>query len=93
VLEIAHVLTSGEATEEPDHGCHTVHSKAHGLALTSLAAGIPADVVDEEEAYKLILPPGRWPLGGRTKPSPENGTSKGGEGPGRGRFRFFQDDR
>jgi hypothetical protein len=77
VLEVAHVLSAGETTQEPEHGCHTVHNGAHGLALTSLGVGIPADMVGEDDTYKLVLPPSRWPPGGRTKASQGNGRGRG----------------
>lgn len=77
VQEVAHVLSPGEPSEEPDHGCHTIHERAHGLVLTSLALGIPADLVGEEDAYKLILPPARWPLGSATKATWRNRNGRG----------------
>ena len=51
-------------TPEEEAGCDYRYTRADCLVLTSLALGVKALPKNDEESFKVILPPSRWPFGG-----------------------------
>jgi hypothetical protein len=67
VLEVGYSLSEGKALQEPEEGCEVAHDDAESLVFTSLAVGVRTPVRFPEESVKLVLPPTRWPCGGRVR--------------------------
>ena len=70
VLEVIHALPrslerggNSEAKAAPEDVTECV-------VVSSLALGVRVELHRKEEAYKLVLPPPRWPLGGRLPDGP-----------------------
>lgn len=64
VLEVTHALSPEKEPEEPEAGSDFVHEEAEGVVVSSLALAVRVDV-HADDTYKLVLPPPRWPFGGR----------------------------
>ena len=73
VLEVGYSLSPGKRLEPPVEGCDLAHESAETLVFTSLAVAIPAQARTPEETVKIVLPPTRWPLGGRVEEETDPG--------------------
>jgi hypothetical protein len=65
VLEVAHVLSRARKTVEPGAGWDLEHEDTEALVYSSLALAVKAEARHEDDTYKLLLPPTRWPYGGQ----------------------------
>jgi len=65
VLDVVHVLTGEEELAEEEAGCDIAYPESECLVVTSLALAVRAGAGTKEEGFKMVLPPTRWPLGGR----------------------------
>lgn len=65
VLEVTHVLFGERLLKETEDGCDVAHDLAEAVVFTSLSVRVKAEAYSLDEAYKLVLPPTRWPFGGR----------------------------
>ena len=64
VIEVGYVFSKEEVLTESVDGCDFAHQSVEPIIFTSLALSVRAEVSSEEETYKRILPPSRWPFGG-----------------------------
>ena len=80
VLEVAHALRAGEELRRPEAGSDIAHARSESFIYTTLALGVAADLRSSEDAYKLVLPPSRWPLGGRVEEEKEEEPPGQGDG-------------
>ena len=67
VLEVAYSLSQEKRLEPAEEGCDFAHDNAESLVFTSLAVAVPVKTRSPDELVKLVLPPSRWPLGGRVE--------------------------
>jgi hypothetical protein len=65
VLEVSHVLYGARSLTETEDGCDLAHEQAEAVVFTSFTLGVKAEAYSKDEAYRLVLPPTRWPFGGR----------------------------
>src|SRR5213593_2822789 len=64
VLEVSHVLYGNRPLEEAEEGCDFAHDQAEAVVFTSLALRVKVETTcSKDEAYKLVIPPTRWPFG------------------------------
>jgi len=77
VLEVGYSLSEARALNPAEDGCDFAHENAESLVFTSLAVGVPTRVRCPEETMKLVLPPTRWPLGGRVEEETDSGAGDG----------------
>ena len=87
VLEVAHALSREKKLPEAEAGSDFVHEGAEDIVVSSLALAIRADT-HTDDTYKLVLPPPRWPFGGKVLEEectnlPKNGNRAVPEDPGR----------
>lgn len=64
ILEVAHVLSEEKRLSTSDGGADFLHEEAEGVVVSSLALAVRVEV-HAEQTYKFVLPPPRWPFGGR----------------------------
>ena len=77
VLEVGYSLSPERTLEPTKEGCDFAHEAAEPLVFTSLAVAVPARVRTPEETVKVVLPPTRWPLGGRVEEETDIGAGEG----------------
>ena len=66
VLEISNSMSPAEICPTVEAGCVVAHKEARPVVFSSLAMGVRVDLRREDDEYKLVMPPSRWPFGGRS---------------------------
>jgi hypothetical protein len=64
VMEVGHALTRAEPPRKTESGADVAHQQADTIVITSLALGVKSPLERADE-YRFVLPPSRWPFGGR----------------------------
>ena len=73
VLDISHSLSDEEVLPESEAGCERAHAEAKSVVFASLSLATRAELRHQDDEYKLVMPPSRWPFGGRSTVDPVDG--------------------